>query len=397
MFRDLSFASIEDEEDADNTSRTPDLANLTEEEKEKRKFHILTSIIIKKVVSHPEINKDLALYKDEQKSVNHVHSRHKIPLTSNNSNHSLISSTHSKSNHKLIHYTRSKNRMSINMNDSTQSADSLMSSSHSKNNLHDHTFGSRNKLRNSINSIHSFNSLTTSTHSQNIFVSSLSALSLSELKDRILKWNKEEVHILSGTCGICLCNFEKGEEICWSPNSQCKHTYHKECAFEWLMKHNDCPICRNDFLVLSDKDDIVDCKSSPVMPVVTCEEEEEEENDGDDIIDIPLHKIREDEMNMNDDVGLDLELETSRHSQVVNNSTIANPMISSPLFDSNFESSCDPINKKNNEFNIVCKEEKDNLFIDLQTHKEQKEDIQIDDVGLDIETGTGEKQDESDD
>lgn len=56
------------------------------------------------------------------------------------------------------------------------------------------------------------------------------------------------------TCTICLCEYEEGEEIASSPNSKCTHTYHKECIVEWLMKHDNCPCCRVDYLSVTKED-----------------------------------------------------------------------------------------------------------------------------------------------
>lgn len=56
------------------------------------------------------------------------------------------------------------------------------------------------------------------------------------------------VEKLSTPCGICLCEYEDGDEICISPNHECQHAFHKECMVEWLMSHDDCPCCRKDYL-----------------------------------------------------------------------------------------------------------------------------------------------------
>ncbi|WMV24874.1 hypothetical protein MTR67_018259 [Solanum verrucosum] len=47
--------------------------------------------------------------------------------------------------------------------------------------------------------------------------------------------NKEEV------CGICLAKYENKESIgkLW-----CEHEYHECCIKEWLLRKQDCPICR---------------------------------------------------------------------------------------------------------------------------------------------------------
>ena len=55
-------------------------------------------------------------------------------------------------------------------------------------------------------------------------------------------------------CAICLEHYEEGDEICWSHNRHCDHVFHQECIVEWLGHHNECPICRQDFLSLEDLD-----------------------------------------------------------------------------------------------------------------------------------------------
>ena len=35
-----------------------------------------------------------------------------------------------------------------------------------------------------------------------------------------------------------------------SKNEKCPHMFHESCIVDWLLiPHNDCPVCRNDFLV----------------------------------------------------------------------------------------------------------------------------------------------------
>jgi hypothetical protein len=58
-------------------------------------------------------------------------------------------------------------------------------------------------------------------------------------------------------CPICLDGYEEGDEICWSHNKHCDHTFHRQCIIEWLMRHDECPICRQDFLSLEYLDEKV--------------------------------------------------------------------------------------------------------------------------------------------
>merc|ERR1712071_139790 len=56
-------------------------------------------------------------------------------------------------------------------------------------------------------------------------------------------------------CAVCLCEYEMDENICSSPNKNCKHYFHRDCIVEWLMTCVECPICRNDFLSTGDEND----------------------------------------------------------------------------------------------------------------------------------------------
>mmetsp|Transcript_4930 Transcript_4930/g.5719 ORF Transcript_4930/g.5719 Transcript_4930/m.5719 type:complete len:220 (+) Transcript_4930:69-728(+) len=49
-------------------------------------------------------------------------------------------------------------------------------------------------------------------------------------------------------CPICLESYTAGEEICWSRNENCVHSFHLDCMQAWLMKSDDCPLCRENYL-----------------------------------------------------------------------------------------------------------------------------------------------------
>lgn len=61
------------------------------------------------------------------------------------------------------------------------------------------------------------------------------------------------------TCHICLLNYEVGEDVCWSPNEDCVHAYHKECIVPWLMNNPTCPECRRSYIPeINDEKDTTD-------------------------------------------------------------------------------------------------------------------------------------------
>lgn len=50
-------------------------------------------------------------------------------------------------------------------------------------------------------------------------------------------------------CEICLINYEADEEVAWSPNPACTHSFHKDCILDWLGRKPTCPNCRQNYLV----------------------------------------------------------------------------------------------------------------------------------------------------
>ena len=62
-------------------------------------------------------------------------------------------------------------------------------------------------------------------------------------------------HVSVEPCAICLNDYQRDEILCWSQNTRCKHFFHRDCMEEWLLKHHECPCCRNNYLSLGDGDD----------------------------------------------------------------------------------------------------------------------------------------------
>jgi len=66
-----------------------------------------------------------------------------------------------------------------------------------------------------------------------------------ELKRRESNGNTEKADI-STECTICFNEFKEGDKLGWSEN--CRHFFHRDCVFQWLLKHKECPCCRRQFL-----------------------------------------------------------------------------------------------------------------------------------------------------
>lgn len=49
-------------------------------------------------------------------------------------------------------------------------------------------------------------------------------------------------------CSICLGEYQQHEDICKSNNTECQHYFHLDCMMPWLMNHNECPLCRIEFV-----------------------------------------------------------------------------------------------------------------------------------------------------
>lgn len=53
-------------------------------------------------------------------------------------------------------------------------------------------------------------------------------------------------------CAVCLCPFESGQMVCDANNASCIHSFHETCMMAWLLKHRECPICRQNYLDIED-------------------------------------------------------------------------------------------------------------------------------------------------
>lgn len=55
--------------------------------------------------------------------------------------------------------------------------------------------------------------------------------------------------LTKSTCDICIMDYEIGDVVASSRNTDCGHIFHKDCILEWLQKKQTCPCCRRNYLV----------------------------------------------------------------------------------------------------------------------------------------------------
>lgn len=221
--------------------RMDNLASLTKEGKEIRKIFIINSVIIKKIIS---------------KSMN----------VSN-----VLNSSKSLSPSEETPHTTSV--------ESTESNDK------------------KNKTLSSIDScINQIMSRSEKLRKRN-YMTSFTVVPVFENQEMPLDY-QEHINIHS-ICGICLCEYEEGEEICWSSNIECTHLFHKDCIVEWLMRHDDCPCCRCDYLTISREKSLkfdlqdfchngIDGREENIIPGTSPNEIETEETDENNLAEIDL-------------------------------------------------------------------------------------------------------------
>lgn len=58
--------------------------------------------------------------------------------------------------------------------------------------------------------------------------------------------------ISSKCCSICLEPFQVGERVSWASTNHCNHAFHPSCIQTWLIRHEQCPLCRCRFMLCDD-------------------------------------------------------------------------------------------------------------------------------------------------
>lgn len=72
------------------------------------------------------------------------------------------------------------------------------------------------------------------------------------LRSTITRTPKDMVEYTPDTCFICLERYKVGDYIYWSKNDKCSHSFHNSCMMRWLFEHDDCPLCREDYVNTTD-------------------------------------------------------------------------------------------------------------------------------------------------
>ncbi|XP_020676759.1 RING-H2 finger protein ATL74-like [Dendrobium catenatum] len=69
-----------------------------------------------------------------------------------------------------------------------------------------------------------------------------------ELNRRIpvSRYQRREENQLAGECSVCLSELVDGDEVRRLP--ACKHVFHVGCIDVWLLRHDNCPLCRAEAL-----------------------------------------------------------------------------------------------------------------------------------------------------
>ena len=53
--------------------------------------------------------------------------------------------------------------------------------------------------------------------------------------------------VLDNECAICCTEYTAGDAVCLSKKSSCNHAFHTKCLIPWLIRHDNCPLCRSSY------------------------------------------------------------------------------------------------------------------------------------------------------
>mmetsp|Transcript_4448 Transcript_4448/g.9330 ORF Transcript_4448/g.9330 Transcript_4448/m.9330 type:complete len:380 (-) Transcript_4448:40-1179(-) len=77
-------------------------------------------------------------------------------------------------------------------------------------------------------------------------------------------------------CSICLSAFVNQDVVCQSHNPKCNHTFHLTCMTQWLMVHDECPLCRQCYVVARQEDPHHD--APPPSEVVDVDDDDQQDD-----------------------------------------------------------------------------------------------------------------------
>jgi hypothetical protein len=63
---------------------------------------------------------------------------------------------------------------------------------------------------------------------------------------------EESIEVSERFCAICLDPLSENETVSLANHKDCPHMFHRFCVHEWLLKNDDCPVCRRPYLVFKE-------------------------------------------------------------------------------------------------------------------------------------------------
>jgi len=63
----------------------------------------------------------------------------------------------------------------------------------------------------------------------------------------------EAKSVLDNECAICCTEYTAGDAVCLSKKSSCNHAFHTKCLIPWLIRHDNCPLCRSSYFTAEDQ------------------------------------------------------------------------------------------------------------------------------------------------
>jgi len=80
-------------------------------------------------------------------------------------------------------------------------------------------------------------------------------------------------------CTICWEKYKENDEICYSQNPECAHSFQCDCIKSWLETHDECPICRRNYLSPSGEESDCKCHGTSDTPNHSQQQESDPNND----------------------------------------------------------------------------------------------------------------------